>query len=89
MREAQIHFVYSVCIMWMRKDLAFYFSHREFTLLQEIETMAKTGPKLNQPQRSGVVDVSADVRWWRRYIGSGVLYVKVSLVSFVYTTTTY
>jgi hypothetical protein len=41
MREAQIHFVYSVCIMGMLKDLAFYFSHREFTLLQEIETRAK------------------------------------------------
>jgi hypothetical protein len=38
MREAQIHFVYSVCIMGMWKDLAF---QREFTLLQEIETMAK------------------------------------------------
>jgi len=40
MREAQIHFVYSVCIMEMRKDVAFYFNQREFTLLQEIETMA-------------------------------------------------
>jgi hypothetical protein len=31
MREAQIHFVYSVCIMGMWKDLAFYFSHRGCT----------------------------------------------------------
>ncbi len=78
MREAQIHFVYSVCIMGMREDLAFYLNQREFTLLQEIGTMANTaGPNLNQPQRSGVVHVSADRRWCWRYVGSGVLYVKV------------
>ncbi len=46
---------------------------------QKTETMAKTGPNLNQPQRSGFVYVSADGRWWRSYVGSGVLYVKVRL----------
>ncbi len=65
MREAQIHFVYSVCIMEMRKDLAFYFNLRELTLLQEIETMAKFRPKFNQPQRSGVFHVSVDRRYAR------------------------
>jgi hypothetical protein len=82
MREAQIHFVYSVCIMEMRKDLAFYFSQREFTLLQEIDV------NLDVRDKSPKILLCLSINWWKVVEEvcwvRCVIYVKVMLASFVH-----